>query len=429
MILKSFVYKGIVVGAAVSLIMASAVYADNSAAEQKTTVYIVGDSTACEYGNDESYALPRAGWGMYLNNFLSDRAKVVDLALSGRSSKSFTTEDNYQQLCDEIKSGDYLLIQFGHNDAKNSTEEDLQNRYTNPEGDVDTDGSFKKSLYDNYVKPAIDKRAYPVLISPVSRRKFDESGKVKDSHGLYDDAVRSLAAEMNIPFVDMTKITEDAYNQAGADGTKLLHALFADRTKGENGIDNTHFSHYGAMYIASLLAEALQNMEDCNLKDYVDKSTFGAYDNIYETRGNFVVGLLRLIGASDSAEDISFDENGFPAGAAKSGIAYGDENGSFSPQAYITNQDMYTFVGRALEYLKIFEPTENIYNINELSSYAQNYVYSLIEQGMTDDRMQPLDYAKKLDAAYVLNCIYAMTAADFAAQAQEQSLDELEKVE
>ena len=146
-------------------------------------VFIAGDSTACEYGFDENYALPRAGWGMYFGKYVKD-VNVTDYALSGRSSKSFTTEDNYYKLMRDVGEGDYVIIQFGHNDAKNSSDEDKELRYTDPKGDKDTEGSFKNSLYKNYILPVQEKGATPILLTPISRRNFEDTGKVKDSHGL-----------------------------------------------------------------------------------------------------------------------------------------------------------------------------------------------------------------------------------------------------
>ena len=268
---------------------------------KETTVYIVGDSTSCEYGYDENYAIPRAGWGMYLSEFLNDKAKVVNLALAGRSSKSFTIEENYKKLFENIKEGDFLLIQFGHNDEKNKTEEDLKTRYTDPQGDVNTEGSFKNSLYMNYILPAWEKGAVPVLISPVSRRKFDENGFLTNSHGLYDDAVMELAKEKDIYFIDMTYITESLYsNNLEINETKDFHAVYKDFSK---GIDNTHYSHTGAKHIAMVFAAAVIQKEisasEYILSPYVlSPNDFNKKIETMEyiSKGNFISLLMRAAG-------------------------------------------------------------------------------------------------------------------------------------
>ena len=172
--------KRIITGVLASVMCVGAFNVTSAFASDETNIFIVGDSTSCIYGYDDNYALPRAGWGMYLGDFLRSKYHVEDLAMSGRSSKSFATEDNYKKLLSEMNDGDYVLIQFGHNDAKNKTEADIQNRYTDADGDVKTEGSFKNSLYKNYIEPAEEKGAKPVLLTPIVRHEFDENGKVID---------------------------------------------------------------------------------------------------------------------------------------------------------------------------------------------------------------------------------------------------------
>ena len=122
-------------------------------------IFVVGDSTLSSFS--DAYYMPRYGYGTRLQDYLdSKKVEVINLAMSGRSSKSFTTEANYQTLKNNIKKGDFLIIGFGHNDEKAE-----EARYTNPNGSKEEAGSFKNSLYENYVKLALDKKATPILIS------------------------------------------------------------------------------------------------------------------------------------------------------------------------------------------------------------------------------------------------------------------------
>ena len=130
---------------------------------KESTVWVVGDSTVCSFA--DAYYYPRYGWGTQLANYFDSSLKVENLALSGRSSKSFTTEDNYKTLMDSMTSGDYLLVGFGHNDEKAE-----DGRYTDPNGAYTTEGSFANSLYENYVKPAQEKGVTVVLCTPIVRR-------------------------------------------------------------------------------------------------------------------------------------------------------------------------------------------------------------------------------------------------------------------
>lgn len=419
----------------------------------KCTIYIVGDSTACEYGYDENYAIPREGWGMHIADYFdSDYINVVDLALGGRSSKSFTKEENYQKLKDNLQKGDILLIQFGHNDQKKSTEEDLQNRYTNPEGDKETEGSFQKSLYDNYIKLAEEKGATPVLISPISRRKFDENGKIVDTHGLYDDAVRELAKDTGVFLIDMTKVTESMYNYGGEDITKSFHAAYKDVSK---GIDNTHLSRLGAESIALCISEQLI----FGLKEY--KLPYEPrYENL--TRGQYINDIMRVMG-QDKGDvtdtgfkdvPVSYKYSAAIANAKKISIVNGDENGCFNPDENITTYDMIVIFMRAVkangiecqkvdaeelsgvkeyinkidfpEYAKsdIIELVDLAYS--KLQDYTERYVATIVELACENTYKEEVKDGMQ---DVLLAPLYDLISEKENAKVVEQDINELEKVE
>lgn len=403
-------------------------------------VYIAGDSTACEYGEDEKYALPRGGWGMYLDEFMADGVNVVNCAKSGRSSKSLVVEDEYKKIFDNIKEGDYLLIQFGHNDAKNTKPEDIELRYTEPEGDKDTAGSFKNSLYVNYIKPALDKGAKPVLLTPISRRKFDEGGRITDSHGRYDDAIRELAEELNILCIDMTEVTSVLYDSYGENGTKLFHAVFADTSK---GIDNTHLNRVGAEYVASLVADEAMKYDADGLGSLVDESALIA-DQKYITRGEFTADIVRMLAidtkAEDNFADVKTDDVNYEAIAVAkaAGIVNGNEKGQFMSDELLTLQDMYVITARALEYkgvLKVQESDSAEGCFNNLSPYAKAGAATLMDAGMLDNLrlMSSLVDGKRnvsgFDTVPMLVSAYEKNVEAQQAATEEISLDELEKVE
>lgn len=420
---------------------------------KETTVYIVGDSTSCEYGYDENYAIPRAGWGMYLSEFLNNKAKVVNLALAGRSSKSFATEENYKKLFDNIKEGDFLLIQFGHNDEKNKTEEDLKTRYTDPQGDVNTKGSFKNSLYMNYILPAQEKGAVPVLISPVSRRKFDKYGIVTDSHGLYDNAVMELAKEKDIYFIDMTYITESLYsNNLEINETKNLHAVYKDFSK---GIDNTHYSHIGAKHIAMLFAAAVIQ-EESPLSEYILSPYVLSPNDFnkkietmeYISKGNFISLLMRAAGIEGKSKDNfkDVDKNASYANAIgiakESGIAFGDGKGNFKPEDRLCKYEAALFIMRTIRYLN-FEYES--FSKNNPSNYTgeRYWMYRTIPEYANRDIADWMylnniyggesleylcdTYMSELDAQHEVILFYELMAKN--TQKTEQNTDDLEKVE
>jgi lysophospholipase L1-like esterase len=245
----------------------------------KSKIYVVGDSTVCDYSSnlDNAY-LPRYGYGTQLYNYfnLESDAQVVNLALSGRSSKNFLEESNYTTLKNSIGEGDYLIIGFGHNDEKS----DDETRFTNPNKtytDDSTDGgiSFQYNLYENYIKLAVEKGATPILCTPIVRYSSSNNytGSVvhNTSDGDYAEAIRTLGASTNTTVIDLTTITKTYYS-ADNDSAQYYHChtTYTGEKPNEkpSGIDTTHLNKYGAKKVAYEFAQALKST-NCSLKNYV----------------------------------------------------------------------------------------------------------------------------------------------------------------
>ncbi len=210
-------------------------------------VYVAGDSTASTY---PASASPRTGWGQALPVFLNSRAAVVmNVAKSGASSKSFIDLGRLDHILGLITEGDYLLISFGHNDAKSGDAA----RYTIP-------ATTYKSHLSQYIDKARAKGAKPVLITPVERRRFTRAGA--PSHGRYPAAMAELAAAKGVPLIDLTAASMRLWNEQGVEGTKK-HFMVLPAGKYANypgGItDNTHFQAYGAIQVARLIARSLHS--------------------------------------------------------------------------------------------------------------------------------------------------------------------------
>lgn len=242
MLSASFILGGS--GAIVSDVQAES---SNGTARNSVTVYLVGDSTVSNY---ESDLAPRAGWGQVIGEMFDDKIVVKNEAVSGRSSKSFIDEGRFAPILEEIEKGDYLFIQFGHNDEK---AED-PTRYTEP-----------YTTYKNHLKQYIDgareKGAIPVLITPVERRRFTAEGLARDSHGEYPAAMKELGLEENVPVIDLTAKSKALFNELGSEGTKQVF-LWLDPGVNPNyptGVqDNTHFQEEGAKQIARLVIEGIE---------------------------------------------------------------------------------------------------------------------------------------------------------------------------
>lgn len=210
------------------------------------TLHIAGDSTAAQKYAD---AAPETGWGMALPFFLGRALAVANHAVNGRSSKSFIDEGRLTALLEGVRGGDLVLIQFGHNDEK--TED--------PARGTDPYTTYQEYLRQ-YVKGARAHRAHPVLITPVERRRFAADGTAKPTHGEYPAAMRALAAEEQVPLLDLQALSLARWQELGPAGTE---AYFNRLEPGQSPNypdgkqDNTHFRPRGAIEVARMTARAL----------------------------------------------------------------------------------------------------------------------------------------------------------------------------
>lgn len=271
--------------------------------EQKVRIFMIGDSTMAN--KDVSGGKLERGWGMMLKNFFTDNVIVNNHALNGRSSKSFIAEGHWQKVVEQIRPGDYVFIQFGHNDEKADTL-----RHTDP--GTSFDDNLRRFVNETRLKGGI-----PVLFNSVVRRTFADSktavedddkrdnssnylaegDTLVDTHGAYLLSPRNVAVELDVPFVDANKITHDLEEGLGPDGSKKLHMWYRPgevEYLPDGRQDNTHYNVYGAYIVAGLLAEAVAD-EVPELKDY-----FRHYDMSVANDGS---GLyFDLQSAIDAAE-------------------------------------------------------------------------------------------------------------------------------
>ncbi len=259
--------------------------------QHKTTIFMIGDSTMANkpLGGDN----PERGWGQMLPGFLSEDIVVDNHAMNGRSSLSFINEGRWDKVLERIQPGDYVFIQFGHNDEKPG-----EKRHTDP-------GSTFDDNLRRFCKETMSKGGTPVLFNSIVRRNFGTadstalaaavnqddafynnpdattagtpaadgktSARLVDTHGAYLDSPRNVAAELGVPFVDMNKITKDLIEGMGPEDSKSLFVWVAPNTvaaipKGRE--DNTHLNVYGARLIAGLTMDAIAEAVPA-LKPYV----------------------------------------------------------------------------------------------------------------------------------------------------------------
>lgn len=312
--------------------MAEPIVEENEQAAEHT-LWLVGDSTVCEFNDD--YYYPRYGYGTQISKYIDDTYKVKNLALSGRSSKSFVAEENYITLKSDIKAGDILMIGFGHNDEKVEDSARFTSAYATDTWE--TPGSFANCLWTNYVEMAQNKGAEVIICTPIIRR--NGTGVIADSEQHkptiegevcdYAEHLRKFAAAKNLPLIDLTKETLEYYESIGAgsinvsldesnkpiytdekDGTLFLHAWSSYKPA---TVDNTHLNIYGASMVAYLFAKAVKEESKSSLSAHV-KSDIKApvKANVLVVNPNYKVKLYQPPTKESElfTDKYSFDCNG-----------------------------------------------------------------------------------------------------------------------
>jgi DNA sulfur modification protein DndE len=239
----------------------------------KPVIYLAGDSTMA---NKVLVDNPERGWGQLLPEFFNNEILIENHAMNGRSTRSFIYEGRWDSLVNKLKKGDFVVIQFGHNDESIQKTE----RYCTPV-------EYKYNL-TRFIKDVRNKGANPIICTSVQRRKFDENGVFQDTHGDYPGYVRELAVQLNVPLVDMQKKSEKVILEHGMEGSKkiFLHigpGVYKSLPDGKT--DNTHFSEYGARLMASLFCEGLKETNHDLVKyfspEYIKTCTNSSSDKIH----------------------------------------------------------------------------------------------------------------------------------------------------
>lgn len=235
-------------------------------------VFLVGDSTMADKPVVDN---PERGWGQLLPLFFDSDVRVENYAKNGRSTKSFLDEGPWRRVDENLRLGDYVFIQFGHDDERTKD----TSRYAAPHL------AYKQNLV-RFVRDAKAKGAIPVLLTPVQRRKFDNAGRLVETHGDYPDVVREVAREEDVSLIDLTKESGELFDHAGPEETKKLFMWIRPGTfplipNGKE--DNTHFTEYGAFTIAGLVAKSLR------------ESTLPLKSYLREVSSESLIGLNKIV--------------------------------------------------------------------------------------------------------------------------------------
>ncbi len=210
------------------------------------TLHLVGDSTMADKPKEP--ANPETGWGQALPMLLRPEAvRVVNHAMNGRSTKSFIDQGRWAAVVAALRPGDFVIIQFAHNDAKDQDPK----RYAAPRG------AYQDNLR-RFVREAREGGATPILATPVVRRRWSAAGELVETHGDYPAALRAVATEEKVPLLEMNLLTAELERVHGVEGSKRLHLHYAAgiQPRWPEGVkDDTHFSEYGAARVAALAVQ------------------------------------------------------------------------------------------------------------------------------------------------------------------------------
>lgn len=216
--------------------------------KKKITIWLAGDSTI---SIKDTKAYPETGWGMPFVHFFDSTVTVKNIAKNGRSTRTFISEKLWEFIETNLQEGDYVFIQFGHNDES----KEKVDRYTTP-------GEYKSNLV-KFISETRSKKAHPVLLTPVSRRKFKDTLQIP-THEIYSALVKEVAKEQQVPLIDLDAKSMTLYQQFGAENSKLLFLQLKpgehpNYPEGKN--DNTHFNELGARMVAQLVLSGIKELK------------------------------------------------------------------------------------------------------------------------------------------------------------------------
>jgi lysophospholipase L1-like esterase len=218
------------------------------APKKNITIWLIGDSTM---SIKETKAYPETGWGMPFVNFWDSTVRVDNRAKNGRSTQSFLDEGLWKPVTEQMREGDYVLIQFGHNDEVPTKKV------------ATTEAQFEMNLV-KYITDTKSKKAIPILITPVARRKFDSLGHIEETHAVYAQIVRKVAKENNVALIDLDVKSQALLQQLGPEVSKYLfdYVVPGEHPNYPEGKqDDTHFSELGARKMAEIVLTEIKNLK------------------------------------------------------------------------------------------------------------------------------------------------------------------------
>ena len=342
-----------------SCIINSSVAVSKTDALKSANLYVVGSTTAAGANND-NMAVKSDGFGNYLQKYLSDKISVKNLAVADATVKSYINTDEYNTFISSLSEGDYVVINFGENDANYINNVKEYNKYSYPSNnDTDID-SFSYYLYNNYIKPAKEKKAVIIVTTPASKRNFVDGSYVNDNN-IYVENVISMVQKYSTFYVNLNSVTADMYNAMGEEGSKVLNAY--DR---ELGIISSTLSEFGAELTAKKFLTMMQQSSS-SLKAYINNETLTSTSNM--TRADFVTMIMNVLNENrtvvNNFDDVTKGKYYESAiGLAKElGIVKPVSGNKFMPESTLEGDFAVELIKNVLDYKNSKADMEDVYNL------------------------------------------------------------------
>ncbi len=363
-------------------IVASEIAVDRTQSLKTANLFVLGGTPAA--GDDKGdYAVNAGGYGDYLQKYLSGKITVNNLAVKDATVKNYINTEEYKKYTEGLNEGDYVLINFGNNDGDDRGSENEYHNYAYASSDINANNSFAYYLYNYYIKPAEDKKAVVILMTPTAERSF-ESGEYKANENLYVQNVIDIVKSKAYFYVNLNDVTQNLYKTMGEEGSKVLNAV--DRN---NGISSEILSEFGADTVAKKILTMLQS-SSASLKDYINKDALDA--KTVMTRAEFVTMAMDVIDKVENIDD-NFDDvtkgksYEMPIATAKSlGIVKAfDNNNNFNPEGRLTDIFARSVIENILQYKNSKADMTEVYALlkgeisHEIGIYAIDKLYEVLK--------------------------------------------------
>ncbi len=336
-----------------SHIVSSTVAVSKTDSLKTANLFVIGGTAAAGSEND-NMAVESGGFGDYIQKYLSNKITVKNLAVEDATAKSYTDTDEYNTFLNEVSEGDYVILNFGEDDG----DSDVFVKYSTPSDDINQEGTFAYYMYNNYIKPAKDKNAVVIILTPSAERNFVD-GEFVNAENPYTQIAASVVTQGATYYVNLNTVMADLYSTMGEEGSKVLNAY--DR---KTGICNDVLSEFGAELAAKKIL-AMMQQSSASLKDYIDSE--GVSSSTPMTRADFVSMVINVIGAEGTAyrnfDDVTKGKYYYNAIglAMEMGIVEAESGNDFNPEETATGDFAAEVIKNVLEYKKSNADMEDVY--------------------------------------------------------------------